>query len=184
MFPFSSWVAMLSSSHLFSGLYNSFTQLSVTTFSIQVYIVSIASCGIFQWHRKRQKRLQKEWKENFSLQTIQSNYKDNLDPSQWYNWNVSTTLQWITSVLGNNDNGNDEHDNVVIQQLAIHRIHGAILETLTVSQLLALGVPYGPACQLAHAIQSQLLRPYPQPCLLYTSPSPRDVEESRMPSSA
>ena len=26
--------------------------------------------------------------------------------------------------------------------------------------------------------------PYFQPCLLYTSPSPRDVEESRMPSSA
>ena len=25
---------------------------------------------------------------------------------------------------------------------------------------------------------------YPQLCLLYTSPSPRDVEESRMPSSA
>ena len=24
----------------------------------------------------------------------------------------------------------------------------------------------------------------PDPCLLYTSPSPRDVEESRMPSSA
>ena len=24
----------------------------------------------------------------------------------------------------------------------------------------------------------------PYPCLLYTSPSPRDVEESRMPSSA
>ena len=24
----------------------------------------------------------------------------------------------------------------------------------------------------------------PEPCLLYTSPSPRDVEESRMPSSA
>ena len=26
--------------------------------------------------------------------------------------------------------------------------------------------------------------PVPQTCLLYTSPSPRDVEESRMPSSA
>ena len=25
---------------------------------------------------------------------------------------------------------------------------------------------------------------HPRPCLLYTSPSPRDVEESRMPSSA
>ena len=27
-------------------------------------------------------------------------------------------------------------------------------------------------------------RPHPRTCLLYTSPSPRDVEESRMPSSA
>ena len=27
-------------------------------------------------------------------------------------------------------------------------------------------------------------QPNPQSCLLYTSPSPRDVEESRMPSSA
>ena len=28
------------------------------------------------------------------------------------------------------------------------------------------------------------IEPYPKRCLLYTSPSPRDVEESRMPSSA
>ena len=29
-----------------------------------------------------------------------------------------------------------------------------------------------------------LMNEYTSPCLLYTSPSPRDVEESRMPSSA
>ena len=37
--------------------------------------------------------------------------------------------------------------------------------------------------------ESRIVRLHPQPdslwtCLLYTSPSPRDVEESRMPSSA
>jgi len=32
-------------------------------------------------------------------------------------------------------------------------------------------------------LQPQLVR-FKDPCLLYTSPSPRDVEESRMPSSA
>ena len=34
------------------------------------------------------------------------------------------------------------------------------------------------------ASQQQLDMAVPDPCLLYTSPSPRDVEESRMPSSA
>ena len=39
-----------------------------------------------------------------------------------------------------------------------------------------------------HALLQELedsdLKPWDGPCLLYTSPSPRDVEESRMPSSA
>ena len=34
------------------------------------------------------------------------------------------------------------------------------------------------------AVRSMLEMPAPRDCLLYTSPSPRDVEESRMPSSA
>jgi len=33
-------------------------------------------------------------------------------------------------------------------------------------------------------IKQNLQAPQDDPCLLYTSPSPRDVEESRMPSSA
>jgi len=37
--------------------------------------------------------------------------------------------------------------------------------------------------EIARKVQEQLL-PDKYPCLLYTSPSPRDVEESRMPSSA
>ena len=32
--------------------------------------------------------------------------------------------------------------------------------------------------------KGELKRTLPEGCLLYTSPSPRDVEESRMPSSA
>ena len=38
-------------------------------------------------------------------------------------------------------------------------------------------------CWLAHQLRTRSLT-LPEPCLLYTSPSPRDVEESRMPSSA
>ena len=34
------------------------------------------------------------------------------------------------------------------------------------------------------AVPPPVAQPDPQTCLLYTSPSPRDVEESRMPSSA
>ena len=37
------------------------------------------------------------------------------------------------------------------------------------------------AQELAHRV---VVSNYVNPCLLYTSPSPRDVEESRMPSSA
>ena len=33
-------------------------------------------------------------------------------------------------------------------------------------------------------IRAKMIECYPYHCLLYTSPSPRDVEESRMPSSA
>ena len=35
-----------------------------------------------------------------------------------------------------------------------------------------------------HVIKWLSDMPFPYTCLLYTSPSPRDVEESRMPSSA
>ena len=43
---------------------------------------------------------------------------------------------------------------------------------------------YGPLPSVLEAVadSANLLNRYP--CLLYTSPSPRDVEESRMPSSA
>ena len=37
---------------------------------------------------------------------------------------------------------------------------------------------------LQPALQPMAVQPVVQPCLLYTSPSPRDVEEARMPSSA
>ena len=42
---------------------------------------------------------------------------------------------------------------------------------------------YGPATEKASAKIMKSLEPH-SICLLYTSPSPRDVEESRMPSSA
>ena len=152
---------MLSSSNLFSGIYDGPTQWSMITSSIQVYVVSIASFCAFQWHKKRQKRLEKEWKATLSIPTTANNNdKDFMDYSQWYNWDVITTLRWISSVFKDND---DESGTVVVQQLAQHRIHGAVLETLTVSQLLALNVPYGPACQLAHEIQKKLVRTHPQP---------------------
>jgi len=37
---------------------------------------------------------------------------------------------------------------------------------------------------IAAVVGERKIRTYPCICLLYTSPSPRDVEESRMPSSA
>ena len=43
------------------------------------------------------------------------------------------------------------------------------------------------ACKLCEAVcpaQAITIEAEPRDCLLYTSPSPRDVEESRMPSSA
>ena len=33
-------------------------------------------------------------------------------------------------------------------------------------------------------VEASMVATWPRDCLLYTSPSPRDVEESRMPSSA
>ena len=40
------------------------------------------------------------------------------------------------------------------------------------------------ACGMDEALRDANRCPLPLTCLLYTSPSPRDVEESRMPSSA
>ena len=39
-------------------------------------------------------------------------------------------------------------------------------------------------CDELRADKNMYYRKIPNSCLLYTSPSPRDVEESRMPSSA
>ena len=70
----------------------------------------------------------------------------------------------------------------------------AVVATLELDQLTVLGHSRGAAIAvlLATALEdrcSQLLLldgmlPRPTPCLLYTSPSPRDIGESRMPSSA
>ena len=38
--------------------------------------------------------------------------------------------------------------------------------------------------QLGHDVMNELLKRGHEGCLLYTSPSPRDAHESRMPSSA
>ena len=48
---------------------------------------------------------------------------------------------------------------------------------------------YGSACKAVPGYDVKIIKPdqslaKPNDCLLYTSPSPRDVEESRMPSSA
>ena len=64
--------------------------------------------------------------------------------------------------------------------------HSAIIpDVVTVAKALGNGVPIG-AC-LTNKKASEILTPGTHGstfCLLYTSPSPRDVEESRMPSSA
>ena len=43
---------------------------------------------------------------------------------------------------------------------------------------------FGGAIHVAGAVKSNKIKKTATSCLLYTSPSPRDVEESRMPSSA
>ena len=61
-------------------------------------------------------------------------------------------------------------------------VTGAFRRTMTVSsldQFVETGVPKGLLADLLRFTGSQ-----PKPCLLYTSPSPRDYAASRMPSSA
>lgn len=90
---------------------------------------------------------------------VMSQDMDGFDRSLWYTWKPSTTLRWISQVL----ESDDDTDPGVVQQLVSHRIDGKLLDTLTVSQLLQLQVPYGPACHLHHAIQNELVRPFPKP---------------------
>ena len=65
-------------------------------------------------------------------------------------------------------------------------IHGSIVEELS-PRLFSFNSPYG-ACHDCHGIgylkKFTADRVIPDPCLLYTSPSPRDGLLSRMPSSA
>jgi hypothetical protein len=156
--PFAAWNAMISSSCLFSD----FTRQPRALFSTEVYLASMAALWVVQWRRKRKERINKELRRitiSRHPSFFNSNENGGIDPSQWCTWKASTTLRWISQVFL----WEEDDDTVVIQQLASHRIHGALLDTLTISQLLALQVPYGPACRLAHAIETELLRPHPKP---------------------
>ena len=60
---------------------------------------------------------------------------------------------------------------------------GSALNTFGVKELLDCFVRIAPAPRVTQA-EERAVDPYEEPCLLYTSPSPRDRTRSRMPSSA
>ncbi|CAJ1969082.1 unnamed protein product [Cylindrotheca closterium] len=173
-FSFAAWTAMMSSSCLFSSLrYAEGAQESIAMFSLQVYILSLCILWIIHWYKRRKEKLEQEMRKitnyggsgsntNPSSSFIISQDKDGFDRSKWYTWKPSTTLRWISQVLESSFD-HDDVDHGVLQQLASHRIDGPLLDTLSVSQLLQLQVPYGPACHLDQAIQTELVRPFPKP---------------------
>lgn len=155
---FGAWNATVSSSALFSD----YERQSRAAFSVVVYIVSIAALWVLQWQLRRKERFDKEMRRIAISRNdviLSRNVAGRLDPSQWYTWRASTTIRWMSEIV----RSQEESDMDVIQQLAPHHIDGALLDTLTIEQLLALDVPYGTACRMAHAIETELLRPYPKP---------------------
>ena len=65
----------------------------------------------------------------------------------------------------------------------LHRAHTEIL-ILALAAVLILFVSVATKTPEQRGLPPQVSSQAVMPCLLYTSPSPRDVEESRMPSSA
>ena len=62
-----------------------------------------------------------------------------------------------------------------------------VLAIVIVPQVIKSGAEFGGSDDQAESVITEMdpnYKPWFSSCLLYTSPSPRDVEESRMPSSA
>ena len=68
--------------------------------------------------------------------------------------------------------------------------HGTVVEQLVAAKEAAAGDPFSSirglwaGCAACHGQEGQGMGAFPKLCLLYTSPSPRDKRQSRMPSSA
>lgn len=169
-FSFAAWTAMMSSC-LFAPLgYAEGTQdSSIAMLSLQVYVISLCILAMIHWHKRRREKMEQEMRKIMNYGGRSNNPSsssfaisqdlDGFDRSKWYTWKASTTLKWISHVLDDDD----DVDHGVLQQLASHRIDGSLLDTLSISQLLQLQVPYGPACHLDQAIQTELVRPFPKP---------------------
>eukprot|EP00535_Pseudo-nitzschia_heimii_P000201 CAMPEP_0197184904 /NCGR_PEP_ID=MMETSP1423-20130617/10814_1 /TAXON_ID=476441 /ORGANISM="Pseudo-nitzschia heimii, Strain UNC1101" /LENGTH=638 /DNA_ID=CAMNT_0042635847 /DNA_START=82 /DNA_END=1995 /DNA_ORIENTATION=+ len=97
-----------------------------------------------------------------------SSFQDNqncwLDERQWYRWSRAQTMQWFGQKLSSkieSDISNKKKE-MVVAILAPHHITGDILDRLVdVSQLVALRVPFGPACRLSDSV-AEMVERYPK----------------------
>mmetsp|Transcript_4726 Transcript_4726/g.11303 ORF Transcript_4726/g.11303 Transcript_4726/m.11303 type:complete len:588 (+) Transcript_4726:182-1945(+) len=84
-----------------------------------------------------------------------------VDERQWYTWSKLETIKWFVQQL----NGDTEESNKILSILCKHCITGDVLDVLDASQLVALQVPFGPACKLADAIHG-LVERFPKPRII------------------
>jgi len=84
-----------------------------------------------------------------------------LDDRQWYTWSKLETTQWFVQQL----KGDTDENNKILSILCKHCITGDVLDVLDASQLVALQVPFGPACKLADAIHG-LVERFPKPRII------------------
>ena len=71
-----------------------------------------------------------------------------------------------------------------INAIKVMEVRGAPLIGATAAYGIVLAIQESNDLEFIKKSSNELIQSRPTACLLYTSPSPRDVEESRMPSSA
>eukprot|EP00531_Pseudo-nitzschia_arenysensis_P018258 CAMPEP_0116141104 /NCGR_PEP_ID=MMETSP0329-20121206/14205_1 /TAXON_ID=697910 /ORGANISM="Pseudo-nitzschia arenysensis, Strain B593" /LENGTH=576 /DNA_ID=CAMNT_0003636267 /DNA_START=29 /DNA_END=1759 /DNA_ORIENTATION=+ len=87
-----------------------------------------------------------------------------LEERQWYTWSKLETMQWFVQQLQQGQSG--EKSQKIVSLLARQCITGDVLDCLAdVSQLVALRIPFGPACRLSDAIAG-LVERYPKPRII------------------
>ncbi|KAG7354367.1 hypothetical protein IV203_003723 [Nitzschia inconspicua] len=190
----SSWMTLLFAAFQFCTMVQE-EKLRHGSLSIKFFGITTVVLIIAMWHVQRQKKILDELKGNPVVRSVPYNDEASEgelnrfcgpeprcfgvgsttaiplpDETQWYKWNRTQTLQWLSQQLAKMDRESNasflftdaasvdertEAKDMILTKFASHDISGDILDELAdVSKLLLLNIPFGPACRLSRSIAS------------------------------